>query len=268
MKVNVVDIKNTDKGSIELPFQFSEPVRADLIKRAVITMQSNRRQAYGSFPESGLQHSIEISKRRKDYKGVYGVGISRTPRKIMSRSGARMNWVGAFGPQTVGGRQAHPPKAEKSWKKKINEKERRKAIRSAIAATVHKDLVQGRGHRIPAKYPMVVDSSFESLSKTQDVKQLLIALGFGNELARASVKRIRAGKGKNRGRPYAKKKGPLIVISRRGKIMDAAKNIPGVEVIDVKNLNAELLAPGAQPGRATIWSSAAIEMLTKERLFA
>lgn len=268
MKVQIVDAGNREKGHAELPFQFSEPVREDLIRRAVVSMQANRRQAYGSFPESGLQHSIEISKRRRDYKGVYGVGMSRTPRKIMSRSGTRMNWVGAFGPQTVGGRQAHPPTAEKSWAKKINDKERRKAIRSAIAATVHRDIVARRGHRIPEHYPIIIDASAESLSKTRDVEKMLSSLGFGAELARSSEKNIRAGKGKGRGRPYSRRKGPLIVISKRDKIAEAAKNIPGVDVIDVRNLNAEMLAPGAKPGRATIWSSAAIDALTKEKLFA
>ncbi len=268
MKVPIVDAGNRETGTVELPFQFAEPVRQDLIRRAVITMQANKRQPYGSFREAGLQHSIEISKRRRDYKGVYGFGISRTPRKILSRAGTRMNWVGAFGPQTVGGRQAHPPKAEKVWAKKINEKERRKAIRSAIAATAHKDLVVQRGHRIPQHYPLVIDVSVESLSKTKDVEKMLIALGFEAELDRASQKSIRAGMGKNRGRPYAKKKGPLIVISKKDKLTEAAKNIPGIDVIDVKNLNAEMLAPGAKPGRATLWSSAAIEALAKEKLFA
>ena len=50
--------------------------------------------------------------------------------------------------------------------------------------------------------------------------------------------------------------------------MDAAKNIPGVDVVEVKSLNAELLAPGAKPGRLTLWSSAAIEVMGKEKLFS
>ena len=106
MKLVIVDSKNQEKGSVELPSQFEESVRSDLIHRAVVAMQSNRRQPYGSFELSGLQHSIDISKRRRDYKGVYGVGQSRTPRKILSRSGTRMNWVGANAPGMVGGRAA------------------------------------------------------------------------------------------------------------------------------------------------------------------
>lgn len=268
MKAKVVDTKNAEKGSVELPFQFSEPLREDLIHRAVVTLQSNKRQKYGTFPEAGLQHSIDISKRRRDYKGVYGVGQSRTPRKILSRSGTRMNWVGARGPQTVKGRRSHPPKAEKNWDKKINEKERRKAIRSAIAATMHKGIVEQRGHKIPQHYPIVVDAQMESLSKTKDVEHMLILLGFGEELQRAAIKNVRAGKGKARGRKYQRRIGPLLVVSKKGAMMDAAMNIPGVDAVEVRQLNAEVLAPGAKAGRATIWSQAAIESLSKDNLFA
>lgn len=267
MKTKIVDTANKEKGSVDLPSQFNEPIRHDLISRAVVTLQSNKRQKYGTFPEAGLQHSIDISKRRRDYKGVYGFGISRTPRKILSRSGTRMSWVGARGPQTVKGRRSHPPKAEKIWDKKINEKERRKAIRSAIAATAHKEIVHQRGHKIPAHYPCVVDVHMESLSKTKDVEAMLEALGFSDELARASIKNVRAGKGKARGRKYQRRVGPLLVVSKKSALMESAKNIPGVDVVEVRHLNAELLAPGCKAGRATIWSSAAIDALSKEKLF-
>ena len=49
--------------------------------------------------------------------------------------------------------------------------------------------------------------------------------------------------------------------------MKCASNIPGIDIVEVKNINAELLAPGAVPGRLTIWSEAAIEKLGKEKLF-
>ena len=47
----------------------------------------------------------------------------------------------------------------------------------------------------------------------------------------------------------------------------AARNLLGVDVTDVSNLNAELLAPGTQAGRLTVWTQSAIERLGKERLF-
>ena len=73
-----------------------------------------------------MKQSAKLSKRRRAYRGSYGFGISRTPRKILSKRGRRLGWVGAVAPNTVGGRRTHPPKAEKIWREEINTKERRK----------------------------------------------------------------------------------------------------------------------------------------------
>lgn len=267
MKVKIFTKQGTEKGSINLPVQFSEPVRADIIKRAVLSLQSIKRQPYGTDPEAGKRASARISKRRRDYKGCYGHGISRTPRKILSRRGTQFNWEGAFAPNTVGGRRAHPPKAEKIWIQKVNKKERRKAIRSAIAATINKELVEKRGHIVSGEYPFVLESEFESLEKTKQVVEILKRLGFEKELERISKKAIRAGKGKRRGRKYRKKKGPLIVISKECKLEKAARNIPGIDIIKINALNTEILAPGAVPGRAILFTQAALEILDKEKLF-
>ncbi len=267
MKLKILTKEGTEKGSQDLPNQFSETVRPDIIKRAVLSLQSIRRQKYGANPEAGMRSSSILSKRRRKYRGMYGHGISRTPRKIMSSRGTQFNWVGAFAPNTVGGRRAHPPKAEKGWAQKINKKERRMAIRSALAATVNKELVAERGHIVPDNYPFVLESGLESLDKTKQVVDALKKLGFEKELERSSKKRIRAGRGKLRGRKYKKSIGPLIVISKECKLEKAAKNIPGVKVVKINALNAELLAPGAVAGRVTLYTQAALERLDKEKLF-
>ena len=132
MKLNILDISKNKVGEINLPTQFKEDVRTDLMRRAVLALRSNNRQPYGSMKEAGKRSSSTLSKRRRRYRGSYCLGISRTPRKILSRRGTRMNWVGAFAPNTVGGRRAHPPKAEKCLQKKINKKERKTAIRIGI----------------------------------------------------------------------------------------------------------------------------------------
>jgi large subunit ribosomal protein L4e len=41
----------------------------------------------------------------------------------------------------------------------------------------------------------------------------------------------------------------------------AANNLLGVDVAFVKNLNAELLAPGTHPGRLTVWTKDSVEEL-------
>ena len=207
MKTKIKTITGTDAKEITFPEQFKEFVRQDLIKRAVLSIQSNNSQPYGSFEEAGMQHVTKISRRRRNYKTSYGHGISRVPRKIMSRNGTRMNWVGALASGCVGGREAHPPKPYKVVAEKINKKEKRKAIRCALSASIQKELVEKRGHKV-TEYPLVIENKAENIEKTKDVILMLQKIGLTSELERASVKTIRAGKGKMRGRKYKKRKGP------------------------------------------------------------
>lgn len=265
MKLKIMTPDNKEKGTLELPKQFSEPVRPDLIKRAVLSLQSRSRQAYGAMPRAGSGHVTQLSFRRRNYKGVYGHGISRVPRKILARRGAHMTWVGAFAPMTLGGRRAHPPRAERNWEERINTKENRKAIRSALNATTDKTLVAGRGHKIPATYPFIISQDFEKIAKSKDAMKALTTLGLGDEMKRCSQTKQRAGVGKLRGRRIVKKKGPLLVVGEKCALSKAAKNLPGVEICTAKQLNAELLAPGATPGRLTIFTETAIK--TMEGLF-
>jgi len=267
MKASIIDLNGKIVGEIELPAQFNEEYHPNLIKRAVEAIHANKRQPYGSDPEAGKKASVRLSKRRRDYRASYGRGISRVPRKILLRRGSQFYFVGAFAPGTVGGRRAHPPKAEKDWSKKINKKERKKAIRSALSATFNKQLVESRGHKVPELYPFVLVDDFMNLKKTKDVKKTLEAIGLKEELERSAKKKIRAGKGKMRGRRYRKKTGPLLVVSDKCDLMKAASNIPGIDVVLVQNLNADLLAPGGVPGRLTLFTKSALLLMEKKKLF-
>ena len=267
MKLPIYDANKNRKGERELPVQFSESFRPDLIKRAVLALQSAARQAYGASPRAGMRHSTYISKQRKNYRGCYGFGISRTARKILSRKGTRMSWVGAFTPQTVGGHRSHPPKSETILEKNINIKENQKAIRSAIAATVDKKVVEARGRSLPKEFPFILDSSFEKLSKTQEVEKVITSLGLNQEVERFEKRKIRAGKGKMRGRKYQNQRGLLLVVGENCPLLKSAKNLSGIDVVQVNALNAELLAPGCQAGRITLWTEKAIEALDKNKLF-
>jgi len=267
MKLGIRDTKNSEKGQKELPRQFNEQIRVDLVKRAVLSFLSRLRQPYGADPEAGKRASSWISKRRRDYKTSYGHGIARSPRKILSRSGTQFNWKGAFAPNTVGGRRAHPAKASKLWEEKINGKEKSKAMRSALAAALSKDYVKSRGHIIPETYPFIISNEFEQIKKSKDILMALETLGFSEELLRCKEKKIRAGKGKMRNRPYKKKVGPLFVVSDNSPLIKSGKNIPGVDIVSVKSLNAYNLAPGAQPGRATLFTENALDAIQKEGMF-
>jgi len=261
MKLKILNMAGTLVGEADLPIQFLEPIREDLIKKAFLAIQNNKRQAYGTYEEAGKRHSVRLSKRRRAYRGSYGHGISRVPRKILSRRGRQFYWVGAFAPGTVGGRKAHPPKAKKVLRWKINTKERRKAICSAMGATTDKDFVVKRGHLIPQNYPFIVEEDLEKITKTQDLIEALLKLGFKDELRRVKKTRTRAGKGKTRGRRKVVKKSLLLVVSDTKLIRRAANNISGIDVVNIKRLNTELLAPGGHAGRATIFTTKALELL-------
>jgi len=267
MELSIYNTTKAETNKRKLPIQFTEEIRPDLIERAVFAIRSHRKQPYGAKPDAGQRQVGKLRRRRNVYKTSYGHGISRVPRKILTRRGTQMFWVGAIAPGTVGGRRAHPPKVEKVIEEKINKKERKKAIRSAMTATMFAKIVEDHGHKVPKNYPFLLDNSFEELSKTKDIKLALNKLGLESELERSAKKKIRAGKGKMRGRKYRKRKGPLLVVSKSCNLSMSAKNIPGVEVVEVKNLNAELLAPGCIPGRLTLFTSGAIEKIEKEKMF-
>ncbi len=262
MKADVLSLEGKKLKSIDLPKQFSEEYRLDLIKRTILAIRSLRRQKYGANPEAGKRQSSKLSRRRHNYKGAYNRGISRVPRKTMWRRGTQFMWVGAFAPGMVGGRRAHPPKAEKIWDQKINIKEKRKATRSALASTLDKNIV-AREYNLP----IVLENKFEDIKKVKDFEKVLDNLKLKKELDRTKKKKIRSGKGKMRGRKYKIKKGPLIVVSKKCDLMKSIKNVPGFDVVEMKNINTELISPGIDHSRLTIYTEGAIENLDKNKLF-
>ena len=251
MKVDVFSLDGKKLKSVDLPEQFSENYEPDLVNRAVLTIFSHNRQPYGTMPLAGQGYSAKISRRRRDYKGAYGKGISRVSRKTMWRRGMQFGWVGAISPGTVGGRRAHPPKSTKIWDLKINNKERRKAIRSALSGVVQNSKL------------IVVDDKFEDLKKAKDVKRVLGLLGFETD----TVKRKRAGRAKSRGRAFRYKKNALIVFTKNCSAVKAVANIPGCDSADVKSLNAGVLSLGYSMPRPCIFTEGALNLLSKEKLF-
>jgi len=246
----IFDLQGKSTGKITLPKVFSTPLRPDVIKRAVLAIQSNRLQPQGRDPMAGKRTTAES-------RGT-GMGISRVPR-IKGGSGRA-----GFAPSTVGGRQPHPPRAEKNIVKDIPKKEAKFALISAIAATAQKETIVSRGHKIGnvVQFPLVVEDAIEGLTKAKEVEAAFTSLGLEADLIRVRDSRsIRAGKGKRRGRKMKQAIGPLIIVVDGKSLVNAASNIPGVEVTTVTNLNTEMLAPGTHPGRLTVWTNGAIEKL-------
>ena len=265
----VLSLTGTEKGNVKLPQQFSEEFRPDVIRRAVLALRTHRMQPHGTKIGAGNIHSAILSKRRRAFRTTYGKGQSRTPRKTVVRMGTRLTQIGAKVPQARGGRQAHPPRVEKILWEKINAKERKKAIRSAISASTIKEVVGARGHFVEnlKELPIILEDSFEQIKKAKEVENLIKTLGLTKEVERTKKKKVRAGRGKTRGRKYKRKVGALFVVSKKCGLLDSAKNIAGIDVCMAKNLNAELLAPGGQAGRLVLWSESALKQLGEKKLF-
>ncbi len=110
------------------------------------------------------------------------------------------------------------------------------------------------------EFPLVIVDEIQDLKKTSEVEQAFIHLGVWPDVYRVKESRkVRAGKGKRRGRKMKQAVGPLLVVAEDKGITKAARNIPGVDVVLVDSLNTELLAPGTHPGRLTVWTSSALE---------
>ncbi|MGD8505910.1 MAG: 50S ribosomal protein L4 [Candidatus Bathyarchaeota archaeon] len=250
----IFNLEGKSKDKISLPAVFKTPIRPDVIKRAVVALQSHRFQPQGRNPLAGKRRSVESL-------GA-GHGMARVPR--IKGMGRRAGYV----PGTVGGREAHPPKAEKKIVKRIPKKEMKLALRSAVAATASKEIVASRGHitdYVP-DFPLVVMDDIQKLEKTSEMKETLIKLGVWPDIYRVEEsQKIRAGKGKMRGRKRKHAVGPLLVVAENTSVLKAARNILGMDTVKISNLNVELLAPGTHPGRLTLWSKSAFEKL--EELF-
>ncbi|MEM1899466.1 MAG: 50S ribosomal protein L4 [Zestosphaera sp.] len=249
-KVPVYDASGNIIGEVVLPNVFSFPVRKDLIRRAFLASFTARLQPKGRDPLAG--------KRRVGESWGIGHSVARVPRLDNGRA--------VLAPMTRGGRLAHPPRVEKVVRERINKKEKVRAIASAIAATSHPELVRLRGHLFEKEVlPIVVDDQALSVVKTSDAKKLLKGLGVFVDVERAHNKtRIRAGKGKMRGRRYVRPKSLLIVVHEENlDTYKAFRNLPGVDVVPASMLSVIHLAPGGVPGRLTIYTKSALEVLRK-----
>jgi large subunit ribosomal protein L4e len=253
--VPIYSLDGSIKGEIKLPNVFLEDIRPDLIRRAVISSITARIQPKGRDPMAGKRTTAESL-------GV-GYDLSRVPR---IKGGIRA----AFAPCVVKGRLAFPPKTEKIIHEKINRKERRLALRSAIAATAVREWVIRRGHIIKDSIPLpiVVSDEIKNIKKAKEFREFLMKLSLWDDVIRAKEGiRERAGKGKRRGRRWKKPKSILLVTDELNTPLRlAARNFPGLDYSDIRSLNVEILAPGGHPGRLTIWTESAIKKL--EEVFA
>ena len=250
MKAQVLSLTGQIVREIDLPSQFGTAFRPDLIKKAVIAIQSLRYQPHGAYPFAGITASA--------VGWGSGRGASHVPRLKNSSRAAKV-------PQAKGGRAAHPPKVAKILVRSINKKEKRKALNSAIAATANEEIVRSRGHQFTGSLPFVLSNEFEDLNQTREVVACLKAIGVYADIERSDRShKVKPGRGKMRGRRYKQRKSVLIVTGTDP--LRAARNLAGVDVCSIQSLNVEHLAPGTHASRLTIWTENALTKLAERDL--
>ncbi len=246
---------NADGEKIEeyqLPIVFSLPVRKDLIRRAFFSEFTAMLQPKGRDPLAG--------KRTTARSWGVGRGMARVPRLP--------NGTAAFVVFARGGHAAFPPRPDERIHERINKREKAYATASALAATARIELVKERGHVFSQeKVPVVLlDDVEDSISRAKDAKELLVKLGLWSDVERSYERiRIRAGKGKMRGRRYVEPRSILFVVSSYDKpFARAVRNFPGVDVATPNNVSILHLAPGGVPGRLTVFTKSALEEVSRK----
>ncbi|MEM2406484.1 MAG: 50S ribosomal protein L4 [Sulfolobales archaeon] len=233
---------------VELPLVFSVPVRRDIIRRAFLSALTARIQPKGRDELAG--------KRRVGESWGINYSVARVPRLDNGRA--------VIAPQVRGGRLAFPPTIAERIHERVNKKERLLALASALAATSETDLVRHRGHKFSAStLPVVVIDDLENIDKTSALKKVLKTLKVWDDVVRARRgTKIRAGKGKMRGRRYDEPRSLLIVVSgKKSPVVRAGRALPGVEVVSADLLGVMHLAPGGHPGRLMVITASALSKI-------
>jgi large subunit ribosomal protein L4e len=263
MKANILDINGKKLKEFNLPSFFSEKIREDVVAKVLEAKKT--KQPYGPSPVAGKQNSASgnIQHTRNVWKTMQGKGISRVPRKIMSRRGSQFNWVGAEIPNARGGRRAHPPKVDSMINtKKINKKEVLLAFISALSATASAKEINRKYERLNDKkiegLPLVIEQKFLSLKTKDQVASLKKVLGEDLFEVSLKKKKVRSGIGKLRGRKYKKNAGLLLIIGEKEK---TKANM--IDVKRVKDLSILDLAQGGL-GRLTVYTEQAITELEQK----
>jgi large subunit ribosomal protein L4e len=243
------------KSQTALPAVFLAPIRQDVVHFVYTNVAKNRRQPHSVSKHAGEQTSAES----------WGTGraVARIPR--VSGGGTHRAGQGAFGNMCRGGRMFAPTKIWRRWHRKTNLNQRRIAVCSALAASALPSLVIARGHKVNSvpEVPLVVSNeSIVNVDKTKFAVKVLKNLGAYDDVEHVKDSRhVRAGKGKMRNRRYVQRRGPLVIYDEKSSLVQAFRNIPGVELVSVNQLNLLQLAPGGHLGRFCIWTKAAFDRL-------
>lgn len=261
MKAQILDINGKKKSEITTNL-FEEPIREDIIFKVIEAEKI--RQPYSYKYRAGMDRSAagNVRHAKGAWKSVIGRGLSRIPRKKSWRRGTQFSWEGAIVPSTRGGRRAHGPHGNVDLKK-INKKEMKKALLSALTYTNSVKELQTKydslkNKKIEHELPIIVEDKIISLNTKEFLSSLKNILGSLHDVA-IQKKSQRAGIGKLRGRKYKKNAGLLFVIGK-----DEKKKIQGIDVIRANQLIVTDLANNG--ARLTMFSEKAVKELEENLL--
>lgn len=250
-----------EKDKVVLPKVFNAPIRSDLVNFIHTQVRCNKRQAHGVARNAGVQVSA--------LSWGTGRAVARIPR--VKGGGTHRSGQAAYGNMCRGGHSFNPLVTYRKWHRKVNLKQKRFAVASALAASACPALVMARGHKIDnvPQFPLIIDQEcqvMKSVNKTKSAVSVLKAIGAYDDVIRSKEsKHIRPGKGKMRNRRYLMKKGPLVIHASDSEsdFVRAFRNVPGLDLMHVNRMNILKLAPGGHLGRFIVWTADAIEQLRK-----
>ncbi len=249
VSVNVYGIDGKEAGKMELPKTFEKAVREELIRRAAIAEHSMHLQPQGHYLLAGMQTTAKYYGRYDaSWRTGRHMGIAIRPREKLG--GGRQGQVKRI-PSAVKGKRAHPHKIEKRLAENMNNTEYRAALASSISASA-KHMLNG------ITTPIIIDNAVESLKSTKEVIKLFDSLKLRELIEEGRKKYIKKGLRRSSRRRHYKNTTAIIVNSDKG-IAKASRNIPGISVCTLDKITVNMLAPGGNPGRVSVWSADAVK---------
>merc|ERR1712126_680257 len=202
--ISVFNEQGETSGQVTLPAVFKAPIRPDIVSFVHSNMAKNSRQPCAVHKHAGHQTSAES----------WGTGraVARIPR--VRGGGTHRSGQGAFGNMCRGGRMFAPTKTWRRWHRPINQKQRRYAVCSALAASAIPSLLMAKGHVIQEvpEIPLVVSNKAQEVTKTKEAVAILRQHRAWTDVLKVyKSQRFRAGRGKMRNRRRIQKLGPLVV---------------------------------------------------------
>ena len=193
MDIKIYGADGAEKSTFTLPEAvFGVTWNPDLVHEVVVSMQSNARQSTANV---------------KDRSEVAGGGKKPWKQKGTGRArhGSRRS------PIWSGGGVAHGPTSEKNYTKKINKKDRAKALASVLS----KKVTDGE--------MIFVESLSFSGPKTADAVKLLAAVSKSATKKNLLLK---------------KKNAALVILSKRDEVLEKSfRNMSNIEVVQAKDVN-------------------------------